>query len=98
KLQAFTALGKVASGEPYQTDMGGGFTPFRRAVEWLPAQATPIEPLLDKLAFTKGRSSWGYQFRFGLFEIGEADARMIANAMCADALPAKHRAHTTAGL
>ena len=29
-LQAFTAVGTVREGEPYQGEMGGGFTPFRQ--------------------------------------------------------------------
>ena len=37
-LQAFTAIGTVREGEPYQGEMGGGFTPFRRDVEWAVAE------------------------------------------------------------
>ena len=85
-LQAFTAIGIAGADEPHQADMGGGFCPYRRAVTWLPAAETPIRPLLDRLAFTAARKSWGYQLRFGLFEIGAADMRLIANAMKA-ALP-----------
>lgn len=81
KLQAFTAIGVVKAGEPYQGDMGGGFTPFRRDVGWVKAAEAPIQPLLPRLAFTAGRSNWGYQMRFGLFEITEADMLMIAEAM-----------------
>lgn len=43
-LQAFTAIGTVREGEPYQGDMGSGFTPFRRDVEWAKAEETPIKP------------------------------------------------------
>jgi hypothetical protein len=80
-LKAFTAIGVVKLGEPYQGDMGGGFTPFRRNVSWLAASRAPILPLLDRLSFIKSKASWGYQFRFGLFEIPEADMKMIASAM-----------------
>ncbi|WP_136618527.1 MULTISPECIES: EVE domain-containing protein [Mesorhizobium] len=80
-LQAFTAIGTVREGEPYQGVMGGGFTPFRRDVEWTAAEETPIKPLLDRLDFTAGKSNWGYQLRFGLFEIGDHDFRVIAEAM-----------------
>jgi hypothetical protein len=80
-LQAFTAIGTVREGEPYEGDMGGGFTPFRRDVEWTAAEETPIKPLLDRLEFTAGNSNWGYQLRFGLFSVSAADFALIAEAM-----------------
>jgi len=79
--QSFTAIGVVKPGEPYQGDMGGGFTPFRRDVEWWPAREAPIAPLLPDLALTAGRRNWGYQLRFGLFEIDGSDFARIAEAM-----------------
>ena len=81
KLQAFTALGTVKPVDPYQVDMGEGFCPFRRDVAWEATRETPIAPLLDRLGFTAGKRNWGYQLRFGLFEIAEADADLIATAM-----------------
>lgn len=81
KLQAFTALGVVRAGEPYKFDMGGGFCPFRRDVDWFETQDAPIAPLLDVLDFTAGKRNWGYQFRFGLFAISERDMACIARAM-----------------
>ncbi|MBZ9926154.1 EVE domain-containing protein [Mesorhizobium sp. BR1-1-4] len=80
-LQAFTAIGMVREGEPYQGDMGGGFTPFRRDVDWAQAQETPIKPLLERLEFTSGKSNWGYPLRFGLFPISVADFALIAETM-----------------
>lgn len=80
-LQAFAAIGTVREGEPYQGDMGGGFTPFRRDVEWTMAEEAPIKPLLDRLDSTAGKSNWGYQLRFGLFEITGHDFCLIAEAM-----------------
>ncbi|TIU26222.1 MAG: EVE domain-containing protein [Mesorhizobium sp.] len=80
-LQSFTALGTVREGEVYQGIMGGGFTPARRDVDWSDAKEAPIKPLLDRLDFTAGRPNWGYQLRFGLFEIGEQDFRLIGEAM-----------------
>lgn len=80
-LQAFTAIGTVREGEPYQGDMGAGFTPFRRDVAWSNGAEAPIKPLLEQLDFTKGKSNWGYQLRFGLFEISQHDFRLIAQAM-----------------
>ncbi|RWB00071.1 MAG: EVE domain-containing protein [Mesorhizobium sp.] len=88
-LRAFTAIGIVREGEPYQGDMGAGFTPFRRDVAWAKAEEAPIKPLLDRLDFTMAKSNWGYQLRFGLFEIGDHESRMIADAMSAKmAVPA----------
>jgi len=81
KLQAFTAIGIVKVGEPYQFDMGDGFCPFRRDVAWLQAYETPILPLLDALEFLAGVRNWGYPLRFGLFSISDHDLQMIAAAM-----------------
>ncbi len=81
KLQAFTAIGTVKDGEPYVADMGKGFKPHRRDVNWAKAEEAPIRPLLETLEFTAGKPNWGYQLRFGLFPISAADFRLIANAM-----------------
>lgn len=80
-LQSLTAVGIVKPGLPYQADMGDGFCPFRRDVQWLDAAETPIRPLLDRLAFSANKKNWGYQLRFGLFEIEAADMQMISDAM-----------------
>lgn len=82
-LQAFTAIGVVRDGEPYEFDMGNGFV-FRRDVDFVPAQPAPIRPLLDTLAFAQPRSNWGAKFRYGLFAIDAGDLRVIALAMNAD--------------
>jgi hypothetical protein len=86
RRQAFTAIGVVKPGLPYQSDMGGGFRPFRRDVRWISAGETPIQPLLDGLSFSADSKNWGYQLRFGLFAISDHDIAMIAKAMGA-ALP-----------
>ncbi len=80
-LKAFTVLGTIKMGEPYQGDMGDGFRPYRRNVLWLDVKPAPILPLLEQLSFTKGEKHWGYRFRFGLFEISVQDASLIASAM-----------------
>jgi hypothetical protein len=76
----FTAIGRVKPGDPYQGDMGEGFKPFRRDVEWHKAKEVPITPLLEKLEFSAGKKNWGYQLRFGLFEISEHDFGVICTA------------------
>jgi hypothetical protein len=81
KLQAFTAIGYVKPGDPYQVDMGQGFEPYRRDVTWLFGQDAEILPLLDRLEFTAGSPQWGARFRYGLFDVGDTDFQVIADAM-----------------
>lgn len=80
-LQSFTAIGVVNDGVPFQAETGGGFCPFRRDVSWCAAEETPIKPLVGRLQFTTAKRNWGFQLRFGLFEISEQDMAMIAEAM-----------------
>ncbi|MCX7300530.1 MAG: EVE domain-containing protein [Rhodobacterales bacterium] len=85
RLQAFTAFGHIKPGEPYRGDMGGGFNPFRRDVDWTVVQPAPIHPLLGHLALTAGKANWGAPFRFGVIKITDADMDLIAGAMgCAE--------------
>ncbi|MGO7371811.1 EVE domain-containing protein [Rhizobium ruizarguesonis] len=81
RLQAFTAIGMVEETDAYQMEIHSDFRPWRRDVAWWPAMETPIRPLLGRLSFTHGRASWGYQLRFGFFEIDKNDAELIAEAM-----------------
>lgn len=83
KFQSFVSIGIVGRGDPYEFDMGGGFTPWRRDVAYVPAHEAPIAPLLDRFDFVEDRQRWGARFRFGLFAIGDADMRRIAEAMAA---------------
>jgi hypothetical protein len=80
-VQAFTAIGEVLAGEAYAADMGGGFKPVRRDVRFFTAHDAPIKPLLERLSFTRGRTSWGFAFRRGAFRIEPDDYRVIAKAM-----------------
>jgi hypothetical protein len=81
KLRAFTGLGRITSQAPYQGDMGEGFNPFRHDVAWFQTHEAPIEFMLQKLTFAEDKTNWGYQFRFGLFEVSEIDLKTIADAM-----------------
>lgn len=83
RLQAFTAFGIVTKGEPYQVDMGGGFIPWRRDVDWFAVVEAPIQPLLDRLSFSAGHRNWGYALRFGLLGVSTADMQLISDAMSA---------------
>ena len=80
KLQAFTLIGRVQPGDIYEGEMGD-WVAHRRDVAWAEADDAPIAPLLDQLKFTAGKTNWGYQLRFGLFEITGHDFQLIAKAM-----------------
>jgi hypothetical protein len=80
RLQSFTAIGVVRDGAPYHASIEG-FSPFRRDVDWRTAAEVPIKPLLGRLQFIAAKRNWGFQLRFGLFEISAADIAMIAEAM-----------------
>jgi hypothetical protein len=88
KCQAFTSFGIVGDAPPYQFDMGEGFCPFRRDVQWLETHDASIQPLLDELEFSAGKRNWGYQLRFGLFAVSDHDMRRIAEAMGIKPFPA----------
>jgi hypothetical protein len=81
RLQAFTSIGRAKGDHVYQADMGDGFRPFRRDVDYVQANEAPIQPLLDRLEFTRGKKNWGYAFRFGLVEISKEDFDTIAAAL-----------------
>jgi hypothetical protein len=81
RLQAFASIGIVEDKPVYQSDMGGGFRPFRRDVNYASASEASILPLLEQLELTRGKRNWGYPFRLGLVEITERDFDMIAAAM-----------------
>jgi hypothetical protein len=81
KLQAFTANGRVRDDKIYQFDMGDGFIPYRRDVEYFDCVDVPIQPLVVDLTFIVNKQSWGYLFRFGFFEIPKIDFDLIASNM-----------------
>ncbi len=79
-VQAFTAIGQLPDDDIWEADEGD-FKAWRRKVDYKPAKDAPIRPLLDDLSFTKGKKSWGYAFRYGLFPIPQEDFEIIAKAM-----------------
>ncbi len=81
KLQAFTAIGEVTGETVYQFDMGGGFVPYRRDVKYRDCVDAPIQPLIPALTFIENKTSWGYLFRFGFFEIPKVDFDLITSQM-----------------
>ena len=85
-LREFTAIGRVAPGEPWQAS-DGGFRPWRRKVDYDGAAvATPIAPLLDVLDLTRGNRNWGFAMRRGHLEVTPHDFAVIAREMGADTL------------
>lgn len=85
-LQAFTAMGRLTDEQIYQHKMSEDFTPFRRDVEFYEVEETPIKPLIGDLDFIENKTSWGYKFRFGFFEIGEQDFERIKGNMIKEKL------------
>ena len=83
-LQAFTAIGRVKTGEVYQATMTPRFKPFRVNVTFLKAKTAPIRPLIYRLSFIADKAHWGARFRFGHLKIGAADFAHIAAAMGRD--------------
>ena len=80
-LQAFTAIGHIRNGTVYQAEMGESFRPFRLDVDYFPAQAAPVRPLIAELSFIRNKVHWGAAFRFGVVRVPEADFALIATAM-----------------
>lgn len=79
-LQAFTAICQITDNEPYQVQIDGR-EPWRRNVDFKRCKETPIKPLIGELGFITDKTHWGYRFRFGLFQIPEADFNLIKSAM-----------------
>ena len=84
KCQCFTAIVRDVGQEVYQHDMGDGFTPFRRNVQFLPSNELSVLPLISDLTFIKDKTHWGAPFRFGMLQIPEEDFRLIASKMVED--------------
>jgi predicted RNA-binding protein len=77
KLQAFTAIGQASDDQVYQHKMSNDFIPYRRNMKFYDCAETPIIPLVNDLDFIQNKNSWGYPFRFGFFEIGEHDFKLL---------------------
>jgi len=80
-LQAFTAKGEVTDDKIYQHKMANDFIPYRRNINYHNCKETPIVPLISQLSFIENKTSWGYKFRFGFFEIPEGDYELIRDKM-----------------
>jgi predicted RNA-binding protein len=81
KCQAFTAIGQTTDENIYQYQMTSDFIPFRRNIEFYECEQISILPLIDQLEFIKDKKKWGFQFRFGFFEINEHDFNFLLSKM-----------------
>jgi len=81
RCRKFTAIGEVQDDLVYQVHLQDGFSPFRRRVTFHDCVDAPIEPLVPSLSFIKNKKSWGYLFRFGMFQIPREDFEKIASVM-----------------
>lgn len=81
QLRAFTAIGQVADEEFYQVELSPEFVPWRRNISFYDCNEVPIKPLIGGLSFIQDKIHWGYCFRFGLFEVPEADFMRIKDVM-----------------
>lgn len=80
--QKFTSIGRVADSDVYEFDMGCGFVPWRRNIDYLQANPVSIAGLLNKLSFTKDKGrNWGMAFRYGFFEMTEEDFKLLYKEM-----------------
>ena len=82
EVRAFTAIGKIGDGEPYEVEMTPGHTGWRRDIAYeRKAREAGIYPLLDTLSFIKDRTHWGIFFHRSLFSVSREDFTQIADAM-----------------
>jgi hypothetical protein len=78
EVHAFTAIGTIDDGEPWQAGEGD-FQPWRRAVTYTEdAHEAPIRDLPLELT---AQPNWGVQLRRGLLRLSEDDFATIADAM-----------------
>ena len=83
-LQAFTAIGRVKTGEVYQVTVSDDFKPYRVDVAFFRCQPAPIRPLIATLSFIKNKKSWGAAFKFGQLKVPREDFLQVSDAMGVD--------------
>ncbi len=78
-LQAFTAVGWIANGEPWQADEGQ-FQPWRRSVNYDDGTPVSLQLLKPRLHLTQEKN-WGYALRRGVIPMAREDFNLIRTAM-----------------
>ena len=85
EVRAFTAIGRIADGEPYESEGMAGRAGWRRRIAYeRKAREASVYPLLDELSFIKDRQHWGIFFHRSLFSVSRDDFQLIAKAMGVD--------------
>lgn len=83
-LQAFTGAARVTSKAPQQIATDARVRPWRRVITALPAEETPVEPLVPELTFIVDKEQWAGAIGRNMLEINGEDAQRIAAAMKVD--------------
>jgi len=81
RLQAFTAVGRVADRATSQVTVTPVFKPWRRRMEFIRADEASIVPLAETLSFVTDKAALTMPAKRGLFEIGREDFLIVAAAM-----------------
>jgi predicted RNA-binding protein len=84
RCQSLTAIGRLQDEHIYQQDMGSGFVPFCRKVEFQDCHEVSFLPMISELSFIRDKQRWGVPFRYGMLEIPEQDFRFIARHMLSE--------------
>ena len=79
-LRAFSALGQLVDDDVFPFDMGGGFVPFRRHVQYLATREVPLDAVKDRLELCAS-AHWSMSLRRGHLPLCAGDLRIIAEAM-----------------
>lgn len=79
----FTAIGKISPGDPYLFDMGGGFVPYRKDVEFEQhfVEVSLAQALATIERIDSEKPQWIGQIRFGFFELPKLHFETIASLM-----------------
>lgn len=80
-LQAFTAIGKVKTGEVYPFQMTPNFIPYRVDIDYLDCIKVSYSSIKSSLYFVQNNPSVGLLMRRGHFEINRDDFLTIATCM-----------------
>ena len=80
-VQRFTAAGTVVGAQPYRVTVNENMRPWRLDVAFDATRAVDAKPLAPRLSFIADPRYWGLPFRRGLFEIPDADYRLIVSEM-----------------
>ncbi len=83
-LQTFTAVARVTGDSSYQVGTAARVHSWRVSAASVPCEEALIEPLVPQMDVIEDKANWTASLRRGMFEIGEDDARRIADAMKAD--------------